>query len=156
MPSGFLFMEEAAEADIPGLLDVERRSASHPWTERHFREAMEAGHRTRTLVIRCLDTEAGLARVIAFCAVRRVVDEVHVENLAVEPEHRGLGLGRLLLRVALAGAIRDGARTGLLEVRVGNQRARRLYESEGFRPIGKRSGYYSEPTEDAVVLSRTL
>jgi [ribosomal protein S18]-alanine N-acetyltransferase len=150
------FIAEATAEDVDGLVAVEERCATHPWTRRHFAAEMDPALRTRTFVVRRLDPATGHLAVVGFCAFRRVADEVHVENLGVAPEARRSGLGRLLLRTSLGAAVGDGARVALLEVRVGNEAARRLYESEGFSVAGVRRGYYSEPLEDAVVLLRQL
>jgi ribosomal-protein-alanine N-acetyltransferase len=45
-----------------------------------------------------------------------------------------------------------GVRTFTLEVRQSNDRARKLYESAGFRAVGTRKGYYSSTREDAIVM----
>jgi [ribosomal protein S18]-alanine N-acetyltransferase len=148
------FIADAEAADADALVAVEERSSPHPWNRRHFVAEMDRTLRTRTLVVRSLS--AGVLTIVGFCSFRRVADEVHVENLAVDPDHRRAGLGRQLLRAALAAAVRDGARVALLEVRVGNGPARALYEAEGFRAAGERRGYYSEPVEDAIVLLRPL
>jgi ribosomal-protein-alanine N-acetyltransferase len=150
------FIDDATASDADALVAVEERCSSHPWTRRHFVAEMDPALRTRTLVVRQLDPAVGAVAVVGFCAFRRVADEVHVENLGVVPEERRHGLGRLLLRTSLGVALSDGARVALLEVRVGNAAARRLYESEGFKIVGERRGYYSEPFEDAVVLQRQL
>jgi ribosomal-protein-alanine N-acetyltransferase len=150
------FIDEATAADADALVAVEERCSTHPWSRRHFVAEMDPVLRTRTLVARRLDPGTGTPAVVGFCAFRRVADEVHVENLGVAPDERRRGLGRLLLRTSLGIAVSDGARVALLEVRVGNAAARRLYESEGFRIVGERRGYYSEPFEDAVVLLRQL
>jgi ribosomal-protein-alanine N-acetyltransferase len=81
-----------------------------------------------------------------------VVDEIHINNLAVLPALRGRGVGTELLRHVLAEARRLGARRATLEVRASNVGAQRLYERLGFVPAGTRSAYYSNPVEDAVIL----
>jgi ribosomal-protein-alanine N-acetyltransferase len=150
------FIDAATRADVDALLAVERRCSTHPWTERHFIGEMDEALRTRTLAVRALVPAHAMPVVVGFCGFRRVSDEVHIENLAVDPDYQGHGFGRLLLRTALGAAIRDGARLALLEVRAGNARAQRLYESEGFHLTARRTAYYAEPIEDAVVLLRHL
>lgn len=77
-------------------------------------------------------------------------------NLAVAPEHRREGLGARLLEEGLGLLRARGARQVYLEVRAGNEAARALYERRGFRPVGRRSGYYRNPAEDAIVLRLAL
>jgi len=58
-----------------------------------------------------------------------------LEELYVEPAHRGRGIGRALLGAACELAAGAGAAAVDLEVDAGHQRAARLYEAEGFRPL---------------------
>jgi ribosomal-protein-alanine N-acetyltransferase len=150
------FIDEAAPADLDALLLLEQRCSPHPWTLRHFAGAVDPALRTRTLALRQVVAPDEPVRIVGFCAYRRVADEVHVENLAVDAAFRRQGWARCLLRTALDAAVKDGARRALLEVREGNVPAQRLYESEGFACVGRRNRYYDSPVEDALVLSRTL
>jgi ribosomal-protein-alanine N-acetyltransferase len=154
--AALLFIDAATRDDVDALLTVERRCSTHPWTQRHFLDEMDDALGTRMLALRALVPGHALPVVVGFCGLRRVSDELHVENLAVDPDYQGRGLGRLLLRTALDAAVRGGARLALLEVREGNARAQRLYASEGFRQTARRTAYYAEPIEDAVVLLRHL
>jgi ribosomal-protein-alanine N-acetyltransferase len=65
-----------------------------------------------------------------------------------------MGIASALLRRVLAEGAKMGARRATLEVRRSNDIARRLYERFGFSVAGVRRGYYSQPTEDALVLWR--
>jgi ribosomal-protein-alanine N-acetyltransferase len=93
-------------------------------------------------------------RVAGYIASWIVVDEVHINNIAVLPAYRGFGYGSALLAHALEEAADAGAQRATLEVRRSNDAARRLYERFGFRMAGVRRDYYSHPTEDALILWR--
>lgn len=90
--------------------------------------------------------------VIAYCAAWHVFDELHINNLAVRPEWRRQGVARELLTSVVERSLASGAQRSTLEVRSSNEAARRLYESFGFRLSGVRKGYYTNPTEDALIL----
>src|SRR5262245_17702302 len=90
--------------------------------------------------------------VVGFCAFWLVVDEIHINNVAVLPELRGQGMGTSLMTHVLEEARRLGALRATLEVRASNERARRLYERLGFYPAGTRRHYYTNPVEDALIL----
>ncbi|MGW8379123.1 ribosomal protein S18-alanine N-acetyltransferase [Streptomyces sp. ODS28] len=77
-----------------------------------------------------------------------------ITTIGVLPEHRGTGLARTLLATLLAAAEELGCREVLLEVRVDNLRAQRLYERFGFTRIGIRRGYYQPGNVDALVMRR--
>ena len=82
--------------------------------------------------------------------------EAEVLKVAVLPEHREQGIGRQLLE-ALMKTLKDSGVTSLhIEVRKSNRAARILYEKCGFRHSGRRSGYYSSPREDAVLMTLGL
>jgi [ribosomal protein S18]-alanine N-acetyltransferase len=85
-----------------------------------------------------------------------VFDQGDLSNLAVDPALRRRGIGRRLLEAAIAGARAAGARALFLEVRESNAAALGLYSSRGFTPVGRRRGYYRQPTEDALVLRLDL
>lgn len=156
MPAGLtsLAFGEATEADLDALVHLEQACQSHPWSERHFREALR-GERSRVLVLRGPHDGSDPARgIAAYCVIESVADEVHLHDLGVDPGLRRRGLGRRLLELALAAARRAGARVAHLEVRAGNEAAIALYRRAGFEPVGLRRGYYSSPPEDALLLAR--
>lgn len=95
-------------------------------------------------------------RVKGFIAARLVADELHINNVAVRRGCRRLGIARKLLEAALAEGARMGAQMAFLEVRVGNVPAQALYARCGFRVTGRRPGYYTQPLEDALVMSLQL
>jgi ribosomal-protein-alanine N-acetyltransferase len=152
-----VWLEAAAADDAEALGALETRCFGQGWTARDFREAAADTLRTRVLVLRepWERSEAGRG-IVAYAVARVVVDEMEVLNVAVGPEARGAGLGRLLLTEVLRLGRRRGARTAYLEVRETNRAALRLYESMGFRRQSRRRRYYSQPLEDAVVLSLAL
>lgn len=81
--------------------------------------------------------------VSGFALLRFAANECELLTIAVAPEHRGAGVGTLLLRAALGQARERGARKFFLEVADDNHIARRLYRSQGLRPVGRRRAYYS-------------
>jgi ribosomal-protein-alanine N-acetyltransferase len=76
-----------------------------------------------------------------FAVTRAILDEAELLLLAVRPSARRRGVGRQLLRSALAEARQRGVRRMHLEVRAGND-AVALYRAAGFEKIGERRGYY--------------
>ncbi len=75
-----------------------------------------------------------------------------VQTIAVDREHWSTGLGARLLAELLTTATAFDCREVLLEVRVDNTRAQRLYERFGFEPVGVRRGYYQPGNVDALVM----
>ncbi len=95
-------------------------------------------------------------KVVGFLVARAAADEMEVLNLAVHPMARRAGVGSRLLEQAFAMARRMGARRAFLEVRESNARAIAFYHRQGFAVTARRPRYYSDPVEDALVLSRQL
>jgi ribosomal-protein-alanine N-acetyltransferase len=93
-------------------------------------------------------------RVAAYIVARETAGELHINNVAVREQYRRRGIGRALLGRIVKEAERLGVKAAFLEVRHGNLAAQALYEQCGFKAIARRSNYYSNPTEDAVVMSR--
>ena len=81
------------------------------------------------------DTGAG------FTLIKAAPGEEELLLVAVDPAHRGKGVGRALLEDFVAGARSRGAERVFLEMRANNP-AQNLYQSIGFSPIGRRPDYY--------------
>jgi len=150
-------LRRALTADVPRLAALEAACFTHPWTEEQVREEIARVPPDEVLVLEGPRAQGGSrAAIRAYGSFRLVVDELHVMNVAVDQAWRRRGLARWLLTFAIERAARAGARRALLELRAGNREALSLYESLGFALLGVRRGYYSEPTEDALVLAREL
>ncbi|API59074.1 ribosomal-protein-alanine N-acetyltransferase [Tardibacter chloracetimidivorans] len=92
-------------------------------------------------------------RICGFAVARSVLDEAELMLIAVPQKMRGRGYGRALLDKVIVECRRRNVRRIYLEVRSDNENAVMLYESAGFRPVGRRSGYYRG--KDAVLRDAT-
>jgi ribosomal-protein-alanine N-acetyltransferase len=137
-------LEAASELD--GVLEVEAESFSNPWTRDMYLWELQNRTVCHIYVARASDA------VVGFCAFWLVVDEVHINNLAVRPAFRGRGIGGALMTHVLDAARDLGAHRATLEVRESNVGARGFYERIGFRTAGRRRDYYTNPVEDALIL----
>jgi [ribosomal protein S18]-alanine N-acetyltransferase len=134
---------------IDAVLAIEEASFTNPWTrEMYLAELENPG------VSFCFLANDAEGRPIGFCSFWRVLDELHINNLAVVPEQRRTGVASALLTFVLEEGARIGARRATLEVRRSNDPARYLYEQFGFTVAGVRRAYYTRPVEDALVLWR--
>ncbi|MFS8204429.1 ribosomal protein S18-alanine N-acetyltransferase [Streptomyces sp. CWNU-52B] len=97
--------------------------------------------------------EAGDAgRIVGYGGLAAAGDAGDVQTIAVAREHWGTGLGALILTELLRAATAFECAEVLLECRVDNIRAQKLYERFGFEPIGFRRGYYQPGNVDALVM----
>jgi ribosomal-protein-alanine N-acetyltransferase len=94
--------------------------------------------------------------IAGYIIARETAGELHINNVAVRSEYRRRGIGAVLLNRVLAEARSRKAKAAFLEVRSANRAAQRLYEKSGFKAVARRANYYSEPQEDAVVMSLVL
>jgi len=138
--------------DLPAILGIEEGSFPSPWSRALFEKELAT---TWASLVVAEEQGVGGARIVGYSCAWRVVDEIHLLNVAVHPARRGRGLGRELVERVLQEASSAGARTVLLEVRAGNRPARRLYGRLGFRSVRVRRGYYG-PGQDALVLEHVL
>lgn len=83
-------------------------------------------------------------------------DDAQVMTIGTATTHQGQGIGRLLLDELVARARTLGAVRVLLEVRVDNEPALRLYERAGFERLGRRRGYYQPENVDAWTMGLAL
>jgi len=137
----------ASRADIDAVLLIEEASFTSPWT----REMYLAEFENRGISFFYL-AKTSLGDIIGFCSFWRVLDELHINNLAVMPEYRRAGAAAALLARVLEDGAKMGARRATLEVRHSNEPAQRLYERFNFTIAGVRRGYYTNPVEDALIL----
>ena len=151
-------IEPMRAADLEAVLRIERLSFHTPWSLQAFLHELERNRVASLWVVRANRSggAGGVAPIVGYLCLWAVADEVHVTNLAVDPEWRGEGIGRFLLGTLLARHRAMGARRAFLEVRPGNVEARRLYERLGFREVGRRRGYYVDTGEDALLLEARL
>lgn len=146
MPLSFA-IRPAAPADLEAVAAVFAAADPLGWTLKNLMEGMAAGYRMHLICVQ--DRIAGCA------VVSQVIDETELLEIAVHPDFQGRGLGKALLAHVLAQARANAARCMHLEVRIGNTRARALYEKMGFAVVGQRKAYYrttNGPREDAVLM----
>jgi ribosomal-protein-alanine N-acetyltransferase len=134
---------------IDDVLVIEEASFTNPWTrEMYLAELENRG------VSFCFLARDPAGRVVGFCSFWRVLDELHINNIAVMPDARRTGAATALLHHVLREGGTMGAQRATLEVRRSNEAARLLYERFGFSVAGVRRAYYTKPVEDALVLWR--
>ncbi|MER5433970.1 ribosomal protein S18-alanine N-acetyltransferase [Streptomyces sp. NPDC002588] len=140
--------------DIDSVLELEKDlfpedtwSRGMFWSELAHSRGPEA---TRRYVV----AEQG-GRVVGYAGLASSGDLADVQTIAVARDQQGTGLGGRLLAELLRAATAFECAEVMLECRVDNVRAQKLYERFGFEPIGFRRGYYQPGNVDALVMRRT-
>jgi len=152
-----LHIRRAVRDDLPAILGIERASFSDPWTEESFETALGLD-RMQVLVAQTPAAERGdgASGLAGYVVALVIGPEAEIADLAVAPDWRRRGVGRALLTHSISELVDAGVRTLYLEVRESNAAARTLYETYGFRSVGRRRGYYRQPVEDALLLRRDI
>lgn len=133
------------DADVPAVVRLETEAFSSPWHASTFHRLL--GRPGAELwVVESAGDVAGYA--VLWC----ILDQGEIANIAIREDLRGQGLGGELLDHLIDLSRSRGVRSLFLEVRASNHAASRLYASRGFEEIGRRTGYYESPPEDARVL----
>ena len=91
--------------------------------------------------------------VVGYIATYIVRDEAFVENVCVTETARRQGVGRALVERAIENCKANGASFLSLEVRRSNTAAIGLYTAFDFEIEGTRKKYYSDPEEDALIMT---
>jgi ribosomal-protein-alanine N-acetyltransferase len=146
-----------SEHDLLEIVEIEEQSGLSRWGWAAYYAELQSGNRELMLVARPTRSSTIQSGPIAgYIVARETAGELHINNVAVRPEFRRRGIGAALLDRVIQEARRRKANTAFLEVRSANYAAQALYEKCGFRAIAHRANYYSEPREDAVVMSLVL
>jgi ribosomal-protein-alanine N-acetyltransferase len=146
------FFATLTPADLDTLVAIESSAYAFPWSRGNFIDSLNAGYLGRKRV----DVSG---RWLGYFIAMPGVQELHLLNLTVVPEHQRRGHARAMLDRLLEEASSLGAQRVWLEVRVSNERAQALYRRYGFREVGMRRGYYPAGAlsrENAIVMSLSL
>ena len=131
--------------DLEQVAELEKLCFSEPWSY----GILEAGIHSPYDVYYVYERDG---EVWGYCNLRLLAGEGEIQRIAVLPLRRRLGLGRELMEAMLACSREYQAEAVSLEVRAGNEGARRLYEACGFAAEAVRKDYYRFPKEDAIIM----
>ena len=146
------------EHDLLEVVEIEESSGLSRWGWAAYYSELQGGNRELMLVARVNNSEQNrIAPALAGYIVGRMgADELHINNVAVRDGFRRRGIGRALLDRILRAGRNSGVPSAFLELRAGNSAALALYEECGFQITSRRRNYYSEPAEDALVMTIQL
>ena len=166
-------IEDMQLHDIDEVMEIEHSSFSSPWSVRAYRYELTGNSCSHFLVVRQYLPGGGFAKdspkslnrflrhspravnspVLGYGGFWLLAGEAHIGTLAVAPDWRRLGLGKLLVVGLLERAVKVNAEVATLEVRVSNLAAQDLYHKYHFQTVGIRRGYYRDNLENALVMT---
>ena len=131
--------------DATGIAAIEAATFPDPWDYRSVMDLITAEGSM------CFTAREG-GRVVAYVIGRLIAPEGEIYRVAVDEKYRRRGIAYRLLDYAVKTSRGKGLESLFLEVRSQNAAAISLYRAYGFTEIGRRRGYYRDPTDDAIVM----
>lgn len=144
-----LYFRPMKVADLPYVMVIENRSYTAPWQEDLYRQELRnpSGHYTVAIL---------QGKIVGYAGLRINGDQAHLMTMVVDPDYRGLGVGDAILDYKLNLVKQKRARSIILEVRVSNIGAQKLYKKYGFVQTGVREQYYPDNLESAFMMKLDL
>lgn len=143
-----LVIRQADEQDVDAIAGLEEICFTTPWSRNSI-------HQELTENKLAFYTIAELnGQVVGYAGMWFIIDEGHITNVAVLPEHRQKHIGSAMIAVMIHFAEERGIKRFTLEVRSSNEAAKALYRKFDFKEEGLRKGYYQDNGEDAVIMWR--
>lgn len=133
--------------DVYGIEEIEKECFSVPWT-RDGIESELSNENARFFVAEYMGETAG------YLGMHIVLDECYIANIAVREKFRRRGIANGLLQAGEDKAKEENCVFISLEVRVSNEKAVALYKKRGYNEVGERKNFYSEPTENALIMTK--
>ncbi|MBI6873188.1 ribosomal protein S18-alanine N-acetyltransferase [Clostridium aciditolerans] len=131
---------------IDSVLVIDTLCFPTPWSRESFQKEIENNKFARYIVAKKGEV------VIGYAGMWLILDEGHITNIAVHPEYRGIGAGKLLLEALIEICKIESINSITLEVRKSNIVAQSLYKKYGFVEEGIRKEYYGDNREDAIIM----
>ena len=133
--------------DVDGVIEIERRAyGEHHWS----RDSFISEIKNELARYYCAVDDEN--KIIGYAGTWQILEEVHITNIAVDPNLHRMHIGEALLTRIIEDCYKNLVKYITLEVRVSNIAAINLYEKYGFKSFGVRKGYYQNNNEDALIM----
>ena len=144
-----MIIRPATMEDLPQIIIIDREAVIPSWSKKAFIHELESPNSFFNV--------AAIERtIVGFCILRRAGDEAEIYRMAVYKPYRRRGVANKLMISMLNYALDNKLESIFLEVRKSNEAAIALYEKHGFKQLGTRFEYYTEPIEDAIIMEYKL
>lgn len=128
---------------VSAVAEIEKSCFSNPWDETAIKAELDNYCSEIYIAV-----ENGIAA--GYANIYTVLDEMDVVRVAVLPQYRRMGIAKAILEFAL----KEKQGAVYLDVRESNHPAISLYKSLGFVDTGVRKNYYTNPTENAILMKK--
>ena len=140
-------IEKMTKEHLEAVYIIETECFSHPWS----RESLESEIENETSYFL---TATENNEVVGYIGMSIVIDEGYIFNVAVSKNSRKKGVATALINELVTYGKKNNFSFITLEVRESNEPARSLYSKFGFIKVGERKDYYSDPKENAVLMTK--
>ena len=140
-------LEKMTSAHIDGVCKIEEACFAHPWSRQSVESELA---NENSVFIVAVEGE----KVIGYIGMSGVIDEGYIFNVAVNADFRRKGVGTALINELVTYGKKNNLCFITLEVRESNQAAISLYSDFGFIKVGERKNYYSDPAENAILMTK--
>ena len=148
MADGIIIRPMTSE-DTKAVSDLEKECFSNPWSQNAIEAELSNSNAHYFDAVKETD-------VSGYIGCHIILDECYIANVAVSEKLRRQGIGRLLTDKILTYAKDKNCAFVSLEVRKSNISAISLYEKQGFEFVGERKNFYSDPTENAYIMTKEI
>ncbi len=140
-------IEKMTKVHLEAVYIIETECFSHPWS----RESLESeiGNKTSHFLVAIENDE-----VLGYIGMSIVIDEGYIFNVAVKENSRKKGVATALINELVTYGKKNNFSFITLEVRESNEPARLLYSKFGFIKVGERKDYYTDPKENAILMTK--
>lgn len=142
-------IEKMTSGHLDDVYIIETECFSHPWSKQSLEE--ELNNETSLFLVAKEENE-----VIGYIGMSIVIDEGYIFNVAVREKYRNKGVATALINELVTYGKKNNFSFITLEVRESNLPAISLYSKFGFIKAGERKDYYSNPKENAILMTKYL
>ena len=140
-------IEKMTSEHLEQVCKIEKECFSHPWSLQSLES--ELNNDTSYFLVATENDE-----VIGYIGMSVVIDEGYIFNVAVNVKHRKKGVATALVNELVTYGKKNNFYFITLEVRESNEKAKSLYSKFGFVKVGERKDYYSDPKENAILMTK--
>ncbi|MEE1061457.1 MAG: ribosomal protein S18-alanine N-acetyltransferase [Ruminococcus sp.] len=140
-------IERMTAQHVDAVLEIENECFAHPWSRQSIESELE---NKNSVFYTALEGD----EVAGYIGMSTVLDEGYIFNVAVSAKHRKKGIGSALIQELVTYGKKNNFCFLTLEVRESNENAISLYSKFGFIKVGERKNYYSDPVENAVLMTK--
>ena len=144
-----VIITKMTKEDLPGVFEVEKNAFPIPWPISSFEE--ELNNILATYLVAKIDE-----KIVGYIGMQFIMDECHILNIAVDTDYRRMGIATRLVNELFKHCKKHKTTYVMLEVRVTNIPAQKLYSKLGFKDEVLRKDYYKNPDgtrTDALIMS---